>query len=118
MRRLVSMLSTIAVVLPLAVPMAANAQTSQPATPPTAQPSTQPPAGGWQQKFIAKFDAANTTHDGHLTLAQAQAAGMKRIVKNFAQIDTGNKGYVTLSDIQAWHQAHHQGGMPPQPASS
>jgi hypothetical protein len=103
MRRL---LSIIALALPLAAPIAAHAQTTQP----------QPPASSWQQKFIAKFNAANTTHDGHLTLAQAQAAGLTRIVQNFTQIDTGNKGYVTLDDLQAWHKAHHhQNGQ--QPAS-
>jgi hypothetical protein len=106
MRRIISMLPMIALVLPLAAPLAANAQTTPPAT--------QPPAPAYQQKFIAKFEAANTTHDGHLTLAQAQAAGMKHIVKHFAQIDTGNKGYVTLDEIQAWHQAHqHQSSTPP-----
>ena len=98
-------LTTIALLLPLA----AHAQTT---TQTPAQPPAQMQPGAWQQKFIAKFNAANTTHDGHLTLAQAQAAGMTRIVQNFAQIDTGTKGYVTLADLQAWHAAHHH-----QPAS-
>lgn len=123
MRRL---LTVIALVLPLAAhaqttdsqsaqPQTAEPQTTQPQT----QTQTQPPASGWQQKFIAKFDAANTTHDGHLTLAQAQAAGMKRIVKNFSKIDTDNKGYVTLDDLRAWHKAqHHQSSAQAQPATS
>jgi hypothetical protein len=88
-------------------PLAANAQTAQPS-----------PSGG-QQRFIARFDAANTTHDGHLTLAQAQAAGMHYVVKHFAQIDSTNKGYITLEDVRAYRQAHlPQGTVPAQPASS
>ncbi len=67
--------------------------------------------------FRAKFAAANTTNDGRLTLEQAQAAHMGRIAKSFAQIDTQQKGYVTLQDIKAWHDAQRQaqaGGPPPQ----
>jgi len=84
--------------------------------PPPYQPGMQPPPPGapdasrphdhdarmmqtWQQRF----DAANTTHDGHLTLAQAQAAGMKPVVKHFGAIDIQNRGYVTLNEIMAWH---------------
>lgn len=64
--------------------------------------------GGMQggQNFADRFRAANTSHDGHLTLAQAQAAGLNMIVMHFTEIDTQNKGYLTLSDIQAWRQSH------------
>jgi hypothetical protein len=85
----------LALFIALAAPMAAFAQTT-PATPPS----------GNAQQFVARFDAANTTHDGHLTLAQAQAANMRGIVKHFSEIDTANAGYVTLQEIQAWYQAH------------
>jgi hypothetical protein len=91
--------------LALLAPLAAMAQTAD----------QTPPLTSGQQKFIARFDAANTTHDGHLTLAQAQAAGMHGIVKHFAAIDTTNKGYVTLQDIQAWHLAHPRPAPPAQP---
>jgi len=110
MRRLLTM---IALALPLTAPLLAQAQTT-PVQPPA---QAQPQPSAWQQKFIAKFDAANTTNDGHLTLAQAQAAGMTRIVQNFSKIDAGNKGYVTLADLQAWHNAHHHGGSQ-QPAAN
>jgi hypothetical protein len=101
----------------LAVPMlpgAAAAQTAA-ATPPaiTAPDSAAPGAvpgewghwhhhGGMMKLWQAKFAAANTTHDGHLTLAQAQAAGMQPIVANFTAIDTAHRGYVTFNDIMAW----------------
>ncbi|WP_322012025.1 EF-hand domain-containing protein [Paraburkholderia sp. J12] len=53
------------------------------------------------QKLQARFEAADTNHDGKLTLAEAQA-GMPRVAKNFDQIDTTHKGYVTLNDIEQY----------------
>jgi hypothetical protein len=50
------------------------------------------------------FNDANTTHDGHLTLAQAEA-GYKSIGKAFGEIDVKHRGYVTLEDIKAWKAA-------------
>ena len=49
-------------------------------------------------RFIERFQSANTTGDGHLTLAQAM------IVRNFDAIDVQHKGYVTLQDIRAYRQ--------------
>jgi hypothetical protein len=66
-------------------------------------PPERPPAPR-QHAFIDRFDAANTTHDGHLTLAQAQAAKLPVIVRHFDAIDAQHKGYVTLRDLQAYRQ--------------
>lgn len=52
-----------------------------------------------------RFAAANTTNDGHLTKEQAEAGGMKAVVKNFSAIDTDNKGYVTLDEIHNYMKA-------------
>ena len=60
-----------------------------------------------------RFDTANTSNDGRLTLEQAQAAHMGRIVKNFAQIDADRKGYVTKQDIQAWQHGMNQSRQSP-----
>lgn len=49
-----------------------------------------------------RFDAANTTHDGRLTLEQA-SAGMPRVAKHFQAIDTEGKGYVTFEQIHAFN---------------
>lgn len=57
---------------------------------------------GWPGEMLVKFYAANTTHDGHLTLAQAKTANLKPVVNHFAEIDTKSRGYVTFYDIQAW----------------
>jgi opacity protein-like surface antigen len=108
MRRL-----ALATALCLALPAAAMAQDAN---------NTPPPAGGWQGmkhygpamwgkghhhmdqgEMLDKFYAANTSHDGHLTLAQAKSAGLKPVVDHFSEIDTNHRGYVTFYDIQAWH---------------
>ncbi len=52
-----------------------------------------------------RFEEANTTHDGKLTLEQAQAAKMTRVAKNFDAIDTEHKGYVTPAEIKAYNKA-------------
>jgi len=74
----------------------------QPPPPPPGAPGPRGHDGGMMQRWQAHFDAANTTHDGHLTLAQAQAAGLKPIVDHFAAIDTQNRGYLTFNQIMAW----------------
>ncbi len=75
-------------------------------------PAQQPPASR-QRAFVDRFNAANTTHDGHLTLQQAQAANLPMLVRHFDAIDTQHKGYITLQDLRAYRQqerAAHQGG--------
>jgi hypothetical protein len=86
---------------------------------PVTQPRlfSQSPAPGAQhaqaQRFIERFQAANTSGDGRLTLAQAQAGHLPMIVRNFDAIDVQHKGYVTLEDIRAYRQqmrAMREGG--------
>ena len=48
------------------------------------------------------FDAANTTHDGHLTKEQASAAKWTYVNKHFDAMDTAHKGFVTVSDVHAF----------------
>jgi hypothetical protein len=94
----------------LTLPLAPAIASAQQAPAPAAQPSPAQAApmqswhhhGAMMQKWEQRFAAANTTHDGHLTLAQAQAAGLKPIVANFEAIDTAKLGYVTFNDIMAW----------------
>lgn len=52
-----------------------------------------------------RFEAANTTRDGKLTLDQAKAANMRRIVDRFDAIDGTKKGYVTVEDIRTYNRA-------------
>ena len=46
------------------------------------------------------FAAADTNHDGQLTLTEAQA-GMPRVAANFTKIDADQSGTVTLTEIKA-----------------
>jgi hypothetical protein len=50
------------------------------------------------------FADANVTHDGHLTLDQANT-GYKSLAKSFTQIDVDHHGYITMDDIKAWRAA-------------
>ncbi|CAB3783596.1 hypothetical protein LMG28688_01679 [Paraburkholderia caffeinitolerans] len=59
------------------------------------------------QQVQSRFEAADTNHDGKLTPAEAQA-GMPLVAKNFDQIDTAHKGYVTLDDIAQFAAKRHQ----------
>lgn len=63
--------------------------------PPAAQLS---PGNELAQRFVA----ANVTHNGQLTQAQAAVGGMPIVANNFNSIDLDHKGYVTLPEIQAW----------------
>jgi hypothetical protein len=112
MRRIILLAALSFPALPL-VPAIAFAQTAAapvspaPAAAPPATAPASPPGGHWHhgdtiKKWQAKFDAANTTHDGHLTLAQAKAADLIPVETNFTAIDTKNRGYVTFNDILAW----------------
>lgn len=115
-------------VLPLCAVHAMAATPTPPPSPPAVQQAAPTPRapvrhhrGGWEQRFAQ----ANTSHDGHLTLAQAKG-GYFTVARHFNQIDTGHKGYVTLDDIRAWHkqlrEARHRrsarvnGALRPQPA--
>lgn len=55
------------------------------------------------QQLQSRFSAANTTHDGKLTKAQA-ATGMPRVAQHFDEIDTQKAGYITLAQIEAFMQ--------------
>ena len=69
-----------------------------------------------QGRARARFEAANTTHDGKLTLDQAKAANMVRIVRNFDAIDAQHRGYVTMQDIAAYRRAQREARRAAQPA--
>jgi hypothetical protein len=56
--------------------------------------------------LVARFNDANATHDGRLTLAQARASHLAWVARHFAEVDAGGKGYVTLADLQAYRDSH------------
>jgi Ca2+-binding EF-hand superfamily protein len=51
------------------------------------------------KEIAERFAKCDTNHDGKLTLAEAKGC-MPRIYDHFSYIDTGNKGYVTVAQIQ------------------
>lgn len=70
------------------------------------------PARHQRMKLQERFDAANTTHDGKLTLDQAKASNMTRIVTNFDKMDATHKGYVTTDDIRTFNRAQRAARKP------
>jgi hypothetical protein len=70
------------------------------------QAQAAPPLASDQKTTLTqRFEAANTTHDGHLTKQQAQAAHMQTVSRHFDAIDKDHKGYVTVDDISAYTAA-------------
>jgi NAD(P)-dependent dehydrogenase (short-subunit alcohol dehydrogenase family) len=57
-------------------------------------------ASGFGAAIAERFAAADTNHDGKLTLAEAEA-GMPRVAANFSKIDADGSGTVTLAEIEA-----------------
>jgi hypothetical protein len=82
-------------------PAAGQAGNGRIVTAPTPRSTDAP---GNAQTFRQQFNAANTTHDGHLTLQQAQAGHLPQIAKNFDAIDTNHNGYVTAEDIRKFRE--------------
>ena len=80
-----------------------------PPAPATTATKTVSTASHHRMTMDERFAKANTTHDGHLTLAQAKA-GYPTVARHFTEIDATKKGYVTESDIKGWERAqrdHH-----------
>ena len=82
-----------------------------PTAPAVTAPAVTAPAAGAPaaphrrgQTLQERFEVANTTHDGHLTQEQARAK-MPSVARDFADIDTGHKGYVTVDQIREHRRA-------------
>ncbi|ANI99519.1 hypothetical protein A8O14_05090 [Polynucleobacter wuianus] len=52
------------------------------------------------QEIAQRFAKCDANHDGKLTKAEAKGC-MPRIYDHFSYIDSGNKGYLTVAEIQA-----------------
>ncbi len=95
-------------------PALAQPAPDQPPPPPSGQPGPLP-----TNRHPHRFEEANITHDGKLTLDQAQANHWHPIVKNFGAIDRDHKGYITKQDLKEWRQerraerAAAKAGQPP-----
>ncbi len=93
---------------PAAAPAPASAAPAS-AAPAAAAPATTPKATAKKhsQTLQQRFDAANTTHDGHLTKDQATAAKWGYVTSSFSKIDKDHKGYVTVEDIRGYAKTKH-----------
>lgn len=51
------------------------------------------------KEIAERFAKCDINHDGKLTMEEAKGC-MPRIYSNFSYIDSANKGYVTVAEIQ------------------
>ncbi|HEX8785981.1 MAG TPA: EF-hand domain-containing protein [Telluria sp.] len=58
-----------------------------------------------EQRMAERFKAADTNHDGKLSLEEAKA-GMPMVARNFDQIDTEHTGGITFEQLMAYMKAH------------
>ncbi|MBS0644647.1 MAG: hypothetical protein JSS43_32675 [Proteobacteria bacterium] len=80
---------------------AAPSSTPAPVAANASVPPPQPPARRKRITWEERFEQANLGQNGQLTLQEAKG-GYPTIARNFQDIDTTNKGYVTKDDIRAW----------------
>jgi Ca2+-binding EF-hand superfamily protein len=52
------------------------------------------------KEIVDRFTKCDKNHDGKLTMDEAKGC-MPRIYDHFSKIDSGNKGYVTVAEIEA-----------------
>jgi Ca2+-binding EF-hand superfamily protein len=52
------------------------------------------------REIAERFAKCDVNHDGKLTKAEAKGC-MPRIYDHFSYLDSGNKGYLTVAEIQA-----------------
>jgi hypothetical protein len=62
-----------------------------------------------ERKLKQRFDSADVKRNGTLTRAQAEAAGLGFVVKNFDAIDTRKTGVVRFDDVK--HYLREQGAV-------
>ncbi len=60
--------------------------------------------GGFAGRMQQRFQSANITHDGKLTLSQARDGNMTVVARHFDEIDTAHKGYITMDDVRAYRR--------------
>jgi len=53
-------------------------------------------------KLRSRFEAADTTSQGHISRAQAEAAGLGFVARHFDAIDSGGHGSVSWAQVQAY----------------
>ena len=81
------------------LPALAQTPSAAPAPATSSQPSSRPQ---YRQTLPQRFEAANTSKDGHLTKEQAEAAHWTYITRNFDAIDSTHQGYITVDGIRAY----------------
>ena len=80
----------------------ASAPAPEVAPPSSAKPSSSASPHRARRTLAQRFEAANTTHDGKLTLEQARAGRLNAVARDFDKIDKDKDGTVTMDEIKAY----------------
>jgi len=65
--------------------------------------------GDWHAKAEARFNAADSNHDGKLSFAEMQNAEQQRLKERFDRLDANHDGGVTLAEMRQGRR--HRGEM-------
>ncbi|MES2296191.1 MAG: EF-hand domain-containing protein [Pseudomonadota bacterium] len=60
------------------------------------------------QKLKLHFDGADQDADGHLTRAEASAAGLGFVLRHFEQIDASHRGKISFEELQQFMAAQRK----------
>jgi hypothetical protein len=60
------------------------------------------------QKLKLHFDGADRDADGHLTRAEASAAGLGFVLRHFEQIDASHRGKISFDELQQFMAAQRK----------
>lgn len=93
----------------MGLPVLAQTQPAPAPAPAVTAPTVVPPAAKPVSRlkrppFEQRFDTANTSKDGKLTLEQAKAGKLRGVTRYFSSIDTGKKGFITKEDVAAFRK--------------
>jgi hypothetical protein len=68
-----------------------------------------------EAKLRARFEGADTNHEGHISRAQAEAAGFGYVVQHFEAIDAARQGSVSWAQVRAHLEQRLKPSGPAQP---
>ena len=102
----IALVSVVALAPAFALAQAPATSGTPTATPPAATKGEAAGKGERMHKRGERMKAADTNGDGAISKAEADAAGMKGLSKNFDKVDANKDGKVTRDEMRSARMAH------------